>query len=295
MLIDFLKISSSAGIPLESYTYIGMGGIRFFDFVLVHRFLGISRMISLEQDGNTFRRSQFNSPYTFIRVVPGNFSDFIVTHGSSGEEVFWLDYDWGLSQEVVSDIADVGARVQPGTFLFITVSGELPARWRRLGLSERLGSLSEDFGYLVSGFTEKDVAEESYPSTAFTVLMRSLTSSFLARAEGKFFPFFRVAYRDTTRMITVGGIFASAPVGGEIGRLAARALPFLKVHGSQPYQIRNYNLTERERRLFDRATTGQRRNSRDANTLRSLGFKSADFREYGNLLRFIPRYFESIV
>ena len=35
---------------LEAYRYVGMGSVNFSDFVIFHRLLGVSPMISIEKD-----------------------------------------------------------------------------------------------------------------------------------------------------------------------------------------------------------------------------------------------------
>jgi len=70
-------------------------------------------------------------------------------------------------------------------------------------------------------------------------------------------------------------------------------LPFLLK--APPYKIRNPNLTERERVVFDLAVTKRRSNSKQSNALKKLGFKRRDFDAYRDLIRFLPRYHESII
>ena len=50
ILLDFLKCANVIGVPISSSRYVGMGGTTFYDFHLLHRFLGINRMISLERN-----------------------------------------------------------------------------------------------------------------------------------------------------------------------------------------------------------------------------------------------------
>ena len=50
LLLDFLSCAREEGIANSEYRYVGMGGMMFYDFHLIHRFLGISQMISLERD-----------------------------------------------------------------------------------------------------------------------------------------------------------------------------------------------------------------------------------------------------
>jgi hypothetical protein len=104
---------------------------------------------------------------------------------------------------------------------------------------------------------------------------------------------FQVQYRDTSDMMTIGGCFGVPKHLERIRQRVIADLPFLLRH--QPYKIRNLNLTERERTLFDLAVTRRRSNSHQANSLRSLGFRQEDFVAYRDLIRFLPRYHESII
>ena len=67
--------------------------------------------------------------------------------------------------------------------------------------------------------------------------------------------------------------------------------------GSKPkrYQIKKFDLTERERRLFDRAATATRSNAREIGELRRLGFEADELQRYRELLRYRPRYVETLL
>ena len=45
-----------------------MGSIYFVDFVLMHRLLGISRMLSVEYDRDIEKRVKFNRPFESVDV-----------------------------------------------------------------------------------------------------------------------------------------------------------------------------------------------------------------------------------
>ena len=48
MMLDSFGAALESGFPISEYRYVGMGGNRFYDFMLVHKFLGIEQMTSLE-------------------------------------------------------------------------------------------------------------------------------------------------------------------------------------------------------------------------------------------------------
>ena len=47
ILLDFLKCANEGGLTISDSRYVGMGGVLFYDFHLMHRFAGINNMISL--------------------------------------------------------------------------------------------------------------------------------------------------------------------------------------------------------------------------------------------------------
>lgn len=104
-----------------------------------------------------------------------------------------------------------------------------------------------------------------------------------------------IFYRDGTHMVTVGGCYLRAADDKEFRRRCQQELPFLDVEGDDPYSIPYLSLSERERQVFDLAATGRRRNSKAFNQLRSMGFNDRDVERYRELIRYIPRYVETIV
>src|SRR5688572_12025690 len=67
MIIDALRLMSLSGFPIDDYQYTGMGSIFFVDFILFHKFLGISDMVNAEHSAIP-NRVTFNQPYDFIRT-----------------------------------------------------------------------------------------------------------------------------------------------------------------------------------------------------------------------------------
>jgi Putative O-methyltransferase len=70
MLADAFRCLSSFE-HIENYRYIGFGSITFADFVLFHKVLNISDMISIEAKADYKSRFNFNKPYRCIRMEYG--------------------------------------------------------------------------------------------------------------------------------------------------------------------------------------------------------------------------------
>ena len=294
ILIDFLKCANEGGVTISDCRYVGMGGTRFYDFHLIHRFLGISRMISLERDPDLITRSTFNCPFDFISVQHKTVAQFLAGDADDRKTIYWLDYDDGLSPEITGDITALGTRVKVGGFAFVTVYALPPGILEKMTKERRLEYFQQHLADYSIGLTADDMENSRFPETVHRVLVSAFTNAFSARADGQLQLLFQVQYRDSTPMVTVGGVFCEKRAVNRILRRVKADLPFL-MGEEPPYKIRNLNLTERERAVFDMAVTKRRSNSRQANSLKSLGFKDQDFDTYRDLIRFLPRYHESIV
>lgn len=108
-------------------------------------------------------------------------------------------------------------------------------------------------------------------------------------------PFLQVWYKDSVPMITVGGGLLAEGQAVPFRRHMARVIPFLTEKTAKLYQIKFPHLTDRERALFDRAVTKSRKRSTEYNQIRNLGFDEGDLTAYAQLIRYLPRYFETIV
>lgn len=293
MLLDFLKCANEAGFPIGEYRYVGMGGTMFYDFHLVHRFSGIKSMVSLERDPETHPRCKFNCPFDFIRVLNLPVADFLAKDKFKKKTIYWFDYDDGIGPDITADIISLGSVLKVGGFAFITVFAKPPGALETQTTQERLDYFQQEMAEFAVGMTPNDMENDTFPDTIHRLLVAAFHAAFAARAEGKFYPLFQVRYKDSSPMITVGGVFCSDADASRIVTRMHGDMPFLAP--PEPYKIRSLNLTERERALFDIAVTKKTLNSRQAKSLRRLGFRKREFDSYRDLLRFWPRYHESII
>lgn len=294
MLLDFVRSAAGNGMDLSLYHYVGMGGVRFIDFLMVHRYLGITDMTSLEQSADIFARCEFNKPLGSIRLFPGSASSYLATYSPTGPGVVWLDYDWSLSNAVQNDVVTVATKSKVGSFLFVTVSGDPPRFLRDKNTDERLAYYMDELGDFALGFSKEDFQNASFRETMAKTLLAICTFAFASRVDASFLPLFRVIYRDSTPMVTVGGVL-SPPLSANSYRSAiCTGMPLLDSLGSKDfYEIDTLNLTEPERRLFELAATSDFLDPDRESPLKALGFGQGDLVTYRDLVRYMPRYVES--
>ena len=295
LMLESFYTAMEAGLGVTNYRYVGMGGNRFYDFVLMHKYLGIDEMVSVEHDRGMFARAKFNKPYQFIQVVCKSAGEFISADRYAGNTIYWLDYDGRLRQEIVQDIASLVPTLTVGDFVFVTVCAEVPPYVESSGASERLVELRDRFGDLAYSLKLGDMEKAEFNEAVHKILRAAFQNAFVYRREGLFRPFFQVEYADGVDMMTYGGIFATKGDGKAFVDLLKDKVPFLQGPPKARYRIKKIDLTEKERSLFDLAVTANQPDTTERLQLKSLGFRAAEFRRYGELLRYHPRYVETLV
>lgn len=294
MMLDSFAAAMEAGFQISEYRYVGMGGIRFYDFILMHKFLGIEKMSSIEHDTELMRRVKFNVPYKFIEIVNTDVHGFVTGDAFSGNTIYWMDYDGSVNPNITRDIASLAPKVKQRDFIFFTVCGEPPRRLLDKNTEDRLQDMKEIFGDLAKGFTREDMENYNFPTTVLKLLQAAFTNVFVVRREGVFRPFFQVSYKDGLEMLTYGGVFASLGDWKRFAKVLKNKGSALERSRTGRYKIGKFDLTERERVLFDRASTATTANTEEVREIKYLGFKVEMLHKYRELLRYHPRYVETL-
>ncbi len=295
LVFESLQSAAVAGLSVSEKPFIGMGGVRFVDFLLANRLLGIRRFESIEHDADILARCVFNRPFHDIAVFDGNSSEYIAAKGFQEPAIVWFDYERGVSTDLKDDMISLSGSVRPGTFVFVTATAELPPALRSInGLGKRLEQLRVDIDPLGSGLLEESVNPKHFHETAARILIAALRFGFAGRSDGRFYPYLRLNYKDSTWMMTVGGYFGVEKDIRVLRESLRVKCPFLKPDDHEfVYAIRQFNITDAERRLFDRATIAGKHRRSEKMALRRMGFTDGTIDQYAELMRFIPRYFES--
>ena len=295
MMLDSFNTAMESGFPIPNYRYVGMGANRFYDFILMHKYLGIDKMISFEHDEKMLPRVKYNRPYKFIKILDAAPHDFFASDNFVGNSIYWMDYDGSIRPDIIRDIASLVPNVKPGDFVFFTVCGVPPRRFQSMRSSDRLTELKGLFGDLANSLTIKNMENASFTMAVHKILSAAFISSFAGKRGGIFRPFFQVQYADGLDMITYGGVFAANPECKKFIDLLKIKVPFLNPKVLSSYRIKKFDLTEKERNLFDLAATAKRSNAKEIGELKKLGFGTKELRNYRELLRYHPRYVETFV
>jgi hypothetical protein len=261
-------------LSLSQLVYVGFGSIWFADFIMGHKLLRIDDMISIEANEVGYRRALFNAPYATVRVCKGVSSEILPTlfedkDLSSRPWMIWLDYDSQFDETLRDDARSVIERSPVDSILLITFDG----KERKYGqANDRPALIKQLFGAIVPDNLSKDDCRDDRLQQTLADFAIEFMKSVAAdlRRPGGFLPAFRLIYKDTAPMITVGGLL---PARGAVSA-AMRVLndPNWECRPTKP--IIAPHLTIREAAALQSQLPRKDKLSREI--VRSLGFDLDD-------------------
>lgn len=292
MLCEALRRLSHFG-PIESYRYIGFGALYFSDFRLFHRDLGIKNMISIEGRTQDRDRYEFNRPFGCIKIMFGR-SGYVLHEIELDAEktILWLDYTCKLRADVLDDIAYFCTEAQPGSVLIVTVNADPEGGTT----DQQLDALTKRVGKekVPPDLNRRDMAKNRQPETHRRIIANHIHDILTQRNGGlededkiEYRQLFNFHYKDTARMLTVGGLFYRNGQEGIVRDCCFDMLPFV-ASGDVPYRIEVPNLTFREVRSLDRHLPNPDwEDSSIPNIPRQI------IEEYEKVYRYFPRFVET--
>lgn len=297
LIIELLHRLASEGYTIPSYTYLGMGSIYYYDFILFHRYLYIKKMICAESSTAIKRRMKFNRPYKFIRLLIEPISQVIPKLSRNVKYMAWLDYDKMISSTAVNDIVSLCSLLKSGSVFIISV----PTRSPLEGLSveeaakekqELESSYEADFGnYLPADFGLKNYFEPALFQSLNLWIINAAISRSLNGSGNEFLQLMNFKYSDGLKMTTLGGVIDSPEKIASLKRSKSlMKCPYVSTRLDKSIGISVPPLTLREKIWLDK-------NLRDGLKQSDLQFElDREFLDnYKLYYSQYPEYFESIL
>jgi len=306
MIVDALQRLAAAGFPIADYQYTGFGAIYFVDFILFHKLLGMSKLLSLEQQTSLARRVEFNKPFSCVdtKMVPA--SSEIPNLSRDTRHIVWLDYDGVLHKNQLSDIQSAATILSPGSILLVTVDVEPPEDYDYKEVDPDFDSSKEVLGpkhwkryfeYHASAFLSLGLSEEEFGKSKLVlrsteILKAAFTKAIVARPELQFLPMFNFFYRDSHRMLSMGGMIAGRT---EKRLLRASTIKDDSVYyrdsfDSPPFEIIVPRLTRKERLYLDKEMPCS-----DSWVPKEFDLDAEETRRYRDIYRFLPAFAEILL
>jgi hypothetical protein len=252
-------LNKSLSIP--KYKYIGFGSYQFDDFKAIHSQLGISDMVSLENDRDVWQRANFNKPYNCIEIIHDASTSYITDNDFNKPVIIWLDFTDPKS--IGSQFADFCAtinKMDTNDLIRITLNANPSSLGgkdsnepknihdsRFQTISERIG------GYMPSESIPNCMTANEYPLFLLRCLKKAASQALplaLPYQKKYLLPLFSSVYKDGQQMATLTAIVQE--MGNDNTKHEERirdslsVLPYITFDWENPTVIHVPALTQKE-------------------------------------------------
>jgi hypothetical protein len=253
MILDALHRLSIGGFAIRDYQYTGMGSIAYVDFIMLHKYLGIDRLLSVEESSIP-KRLEFNKPFGHVKWKIGSVGSVIPSLSRDIRHIVWLDYDTVLCSTHLSDINQAASHLPPGSLLLVTLDAGPPGP-AESGPKEWM----EYFGaqaplYMPPSANVSDFALSNIPRMLRHLVNAAIKSGLTGRPEVTYRQLFDFEYADGHLMLSVGGMLCGPE---DLTKLPGCGLSNAKYvrddETKDPFVIRVPIITRKERLYLDSA------------------------------------------
>lgn len=299
--IVFEILSALAPIyDFSKYRYIGFGAVWFVDFVLAHKYLFISDMISIEKDEYIARRAEFNKPYACVRIEAGE-SDSVLPELSYGECPFliWLDYDTSLDGPVLQDIETLCQRARTGSLVIVTINAHRKSLPDKDPDDREFQSLEEKLRYFAGDLVPPTLPGETmhtskYPRFLASLLFRHMRRQVrkAGREDDRIVPLFNIKYKDGAPMITIGAAIDNQDRDDEISTILKNKSIIPRMDDNEQISIDIPPLTLKEKATLDQLMPSDNAHIEDVVRQFDCRLKSSQIDAYRRFYRYYPMFGE---
>jgi hypothetical protein len=292
MIAEALQMAESRP-ELTNYLYVGMGGISFHDFKIMHRHLGIQKMVSVETQDAIFQRQEVNKPFRCIRTEPEDASSVLGRLELDSERaIIWLDYDDIPNDAELDTMYDCVYQARASSFLITTFKADFHGTHEER-LSNLLGKVDRarlpSWAVAQKGFTVKECFEVSCDLMSQTVAhaMRERNRASGDGAQHAAVQFLYFKYKDGSPMITIGWRILQREDEEQFRNGPVFDLDFTRAEGEEPFAIEPPVITPAEARLLNAELP-----CGEDDIPELPGLKPSEVRKYRSVYRYYPVYHE---
>jgi hypothetical protein len=296
---------------LDKYRYIGFGSPYFADFILFHKNLGITDLVSIEIEEEKKPRFEFNIPYSGIKMHYGHSQTILPNlELHLKKNILWLDYDDKISDFMFSDIDTFFFNSMAGSFFILSLNVEqdfmtLNSDDTENKISEKEFRLNElinrvDKSRLPNEFMTLNMNTKNLTNVCYEMIKRQIDNTLNNRNGTNknkiaYKQLFNFIYKDGAAILTIGGIIFDSTQKSKVDKMAFNNMPFFK-EGNESYKIQSPNLTFREIKALDKAlpdTLEIGKGKFISKKLQKIPLIQNDIKNYAKVYRYFPNFTEA--
>ena len=282
------------------YRYIGFGALWFVDFVLAHRYLSITDMISIEKDEYLASRAEFNKPYACVRVELGE-SDNVLPNLQLEEKqlIAWLDYDTSLDGPVLRDLATLCQRALTGSLLIVTINAHRNSLPNKDANDREFRNKQERLRYFAGDLIPQILPKGVMQTSKYSGFLASLLFQHMrhqvrtaGRENDDIVPVLNIAYSDNAPMVTVGAVIADKQYTQKNAKVFKTQNAIEKMSEHDQLSIGVPPLTLKEKATLDQLMPCDPAPTEDAVSRRGFRLKPSHIKAYHRFYRYYPMFGE---
>ena len=249
LLMESIGLLAGMDGGLSGYTYHGFGGPYLEDFRLLYERHPEIRMVSIEEDAETFKRQEFHRPCSSLKLKNQILSDFLTEYDPGHcKGIFWLDYN-KLEYCHFRDFQSVLEAVADGSMVKITLRAQPkdfrePDRHKPSEQWDRFASECE--GLMPNRATPPRTRQDLAVLLQAMVRIAAQQSLPAVANGGKFVPVSSFCYSDGTPMFTLTGVVCTEDRERRL-RVAFEGWDFANLSWKPPMRINVPTLSTKER------------------------------------------------
>lgn len=282
---------------LSGYRYVGFGSLYFRDFAVMHRALGMEQMTSVEfAEHEPHRpRFEFNRPFRTVDVQFASPTEVVRTLPQEVPWILWLDYESSMNEQCLDDIAAFTMEAPENSVLLVTANVHLDPK-DKVPLEKVTRDVGEE--RIPTGIAEKDIQREwGFAALTWRLVTDEIQRVLIDRNGARaligrlvFRQLFNFRYRDTTRMVTVGGLLHRESQAHIVAGCDFDGLDFVRA-GEVAYEIKIPRLTLKEVQFLDQQLPDADIEALEARAA-TIGLSREDAVNYAEAYRYFPSFSE---
>lgn len=204
LFVEVLRRVFQTGADSRRYTYVGFGGPFLEDLKVIEHYFPEMRFVSLEEDGETFKRQQKHRFNRRIKLQLTPAEDYVRDMTDDMLVALWFDY-LGREAKDLADFSDALTKAAPWSVLRITFNSTFkPDTKFRTAFEDEFKPHLPAEDELPQYFTDQD----AFDRLLLKVVERATLAPIGANYDFKLLN--SATYKDGVRMLTVTGIKAPA-------------------------------------------------------------------------------------
>lgn len=201
LLVDVIRILERSGTDISAFTYYGFGGPYLEEFRLLYEICPQIRMVSIEEDRETFERQKFHLPCGFLRLKNCDFRTFLTDYDPKDKKsVFWLDYT-SLTYSVFEELMKLVTIVADQSIVKITVPVDF-RHWR----GEKEQEFKRAFDAVMPGAAVPFKPFDKFAGYVQSMMRIALEKALPSASSRNYQPVCSFCYSDGTPMLSLTGI-----------------------------------------------------------------------------------------